>query len=83
MKKLLFLIIVAILFFGLVGCSAFDDKDCLRIHIRANSNEQIDQNVKYMVKDAVVEYLTPLLADATDKNVAKTVVLQNQKEKIL
>ena len=80
MKKLLFLIIVAILFFGLVGCSAFDDKDCLRIHIRANSNEQIDQNVKYVVKDAVVEYLTPLLANATDKNAAKNIVLKNQKE---
>ncbi|MBE5748229.1 MAG: stage II sporulation protein R [Clostridiales bacterium] len=77
MKKLIILLLIAILFFGMVGCSSFDDKDCLRIHIRANSNQQVDQNVKYMVKDAVVEYLSPLLADATDKNKAKQIVTAN------
>ena len=77
MKKLVILFLLAVLFFGLVGCSSFDDQDCFRIHIRANSNEQIDQNVKYMVKDAVVEFLTPLLADATDKNKAKQIVTAN------
>ena len=80
MKKLVILFLLAVLFFGLVGCSSFDDKDCLRIHIRANSNEQIDQNVKYMVKDAVVDFLTPLLADATDKNKAKQIVTENSKQ---
>ena len=34
----------------------------LRIHIRADSNSDADQNVKYKVKDAVVEFLTPYLA---------------------
>ncbi|MDE6182312.1 MAG: stage II sporulation protein R, partial [Eubacteriales bacterium] len=34
------------------------DTDYLRIHVRANSNEQIDQNVKYKVKDEVVRYIT-------------------------
>ncbi|MBQ8427894.1 MAG: stage II sporulation protein R [Clostridia bacterium] len=34
----------------------------LRIHIRANSNSQEDQTVKYKVRDAVVEYLTPYVA---------------------
>ncbi|MBR2372052.1 MAG: stage II sporulation protein R [Clostridia bacterium] len=80
MKKLIILFLIAVLFFGMVGCSSFDDKDCLRIHIRANSNEQIDQNVKYMVKDAVVEFLTPLLADATDKTKAKQIVVENSKQ---
>ncbi len=80
MKKLVILFLLAVLFFGLVGCSSFDDKDCLRIHIRANSNEQIDQKVKYMVKDAVVEFLTPLLADATDKNKAKQIVTANSEQ---
>ncbi|MBR2904165.1 MAG: stage II sporulation protein R, partial [Clostridia bacterium] len=28
----------------------------LRIHIRANSNSQRDQSVKYKVRDEVVEY---------------------------
>ena len=39
----------------------------LRIHIRADSNAQDDQAVKYAVRDKVVEYLTPLVAFYTDK----------------
>jgi stage II sporulation protein R len=34
-----------------------------RIHIRANSNQSADQNVKYKVKDEAVKYLTPYLAE--------------------
>ena len=71
MKKLLFILVIAILFFGLVGCSSADTNDCLRIHIRANSNSSDDQQIKYMVKDKVVEFLTPLLAIATNKQKAK------------
>ncbi|MBQ9715788.1 MAG: stage II sporulation protein R [Clostridia bacterium] len=77
MKKLIILFLIAVLFFGMVGCSDQNYKDCLRIHIRANSNEQIDQDVKYLVKDAVTNFLTPLLVDATDKQKAKQIVLQN------
>lgn len=40
-----------------------DDGDYLRIHIRANSNSVEDQNVKYKVKDSVVEYLTPYITE--------------------
>lgn len=35
----------------------------LRIHIRADSNENEAQAVKYYVRDALVEYLTPLVAN--------------------
>ena len=48
--------------------------DFLRIHIRANSNDTVDQNVKYQVKSAVVDYLTPYLANATTKKAAMEVV---------
>ena len=34
----------------------------LRIHIRANSNLEVDQLVKYKIKDAIVEVLTPHVA---------------------
>ena len=71
---------VVILFFGLVGCSSVENKECLRIHIRANSNSAQDQQIKYLIKDKVVEFLTPLLVEATDKQKAKQIVLQNQKE---
>ena len=41
--------------------------DYLRIHIRADSNEIGAQNVKYYVRDRVVEYLTPLVANYQTK----------------
>ena len=44
------------------------------IHIRANSNAQADQTVKYAVKEAAVAYLTPLLAACeTRADVVKTI----------
>ena len=38
------------------------EADYLRIHVRANSNEQLDQSVKYIVKDEVVKFITPYAA---------------------
>ncbi|MBQ8429309.1 MAG: stage II sporulation protein R [Clostridia bacterium] len=42
----------------------------LRIHIRADSNEESAQAVKYRVRDKVVEYLTPLVAEYQTKTEA-------------
>lgn len=39
----------------------------LRIHIRADSNDAEAQEVKYYVRDAVVSYLTPLVANYQTK----------------
>lgn len=39
----------------------------LRIHIRANSNSEEDQSVKYLIKDAVVSYATPYVAEMHSK----------------
>lgn len=39
----------------------------LRIHIRADSNDSSAQAVKYLVRDGVVEYLTPLVASYETK----------------
>ena len=46
------------------------ERDFLRIHIRADSNESADQAVKYRVRDSVVEYLAPIVADCLDKDTA-------------
>lgn len=46
----------------------------LRIHIRANSNDEIDQCVKYEVKDELVKFLTPILAEANSKSEAINLV---------
>lgn len=75
-KKIAVLCVLLIcLCFAACACAPGSGNDCLRIHIRANSNSQTDQKVKYLVKDAVVEYLTPLLASADTKDKAKAVVL--------
>ena len=39
------------------------DERYLRIHIRADSNEPQAQAVKYYVRDEIVAYLTPLVAE--------------------
>lgn len=49
----------------------------LRVHIRANSNDDVDQNVKYKVKERVVDYLTPILADAVTFDVAYDILQDN------
>lgn len=54
--------------------TAAADTDYLRIHVRANSNEDIDQSVKYLVKDEVVKYITPYAAQCTDKETAMQVI---------
>ncbi|MEG2014269.1 MAG: stage II sporulation protein R [Clostridia bacterium] len=80
MKKIV--VIVLCLFTVVMGILLFPqratlDEDCLRIHIRANSNSTDDQNIKYVVKDVVVDYLTPLLSEAKTKSEAKRIVLSN------
>ena len=46
----------------------------LRIHVRANSNSEYDQSIKYAVKDEVVEFITPYVAQCTDKDRAMQVI---------
>ena len=53
------------------------ETEYLRIHIRANSNSAEDQRVKYLVKDAVVEALIPLLSEAGTKAEAKEIGEKN------
>lgn len=53
------------------------NSEYLRIHIRANSNSVIDQNIKYEIKDAVVDSLIPLLANCTTKKDAYSTLSQN------
>ena len=51
--------------------------DYLRLHIRANSNNNIDQNVKYEIKDVLVEFLTPKLCNVKSKTEAIQIVEEN------
>lgn len=49
----------------------------LRVHIRADSNLEKDQTVKYLVKDGIVNFLTPLLASASSKEQAESIISEN------
>ena len=49
----------------------------LRIHIRANSNNLNDQEVKYEVKDEIVKVLTPILSEVKTKEEATSVISEN------
>ena len=60
-----------------LGC-AKTKAEYLRIHIRANSNLITDQNVKYEIRDAVVEYLTPIIKTAHSKEDAILKIRSNE-----
>ncbi len=70
-------IVLICIFCPLKSQTAKVENEYLRIHIRANSNSQIDQNIKYKVKDGVVDALIPLLADIDDFQEAKKVMTEN------
>lgn len=76
MKKV---IVVFVLFVGVVCVGLCIPKkeynyDYLRLHIRANSNSEIDQNVKYEIKNVVVEFLSPYLCNVESKEKAVEIV---------
>lgn len=77
MKKfiwcLLAMLVVIVLAFSLPK-SKVDEYDYLRIHIRANSNSSVDQNIKYQIKDKMVEYLTPKLCSVKTKQQAIDII---------
>ena len=52
--------------------------DYLRIHIRANSNSVLDQEIKYQIKDKFVEYLTPKVAFCNSKADVEKMILQEK-----
>lgn len=79
MKKstVVVLLIAAILgiVFALGGNTKQTDRgEYLRIHIRADSNREEDQAVKYQVRDKIVSYLTPVVAVCETKESAIEVI---------
>ena len=70
-------LIVAIIILSVTGLylsNGTPKEEYLRIHVRADSNLENDQAVKYKVKDAVVEYLTPYIAECDTKKKAQTLL---------
>ncbi|MBQ9103566.1 MAG: stage II sporulation protein R [Clostridia bacterium] len=82
MKKLcITLVSLAIILLAGLGVSINSNQvktEYLRIHIRANSNSDDDQAVKYKIKTAVIEYLTPFISECNTKQKAKQVFLEQE-----
>ncbi len=87
MKKIciifLLSIIISVTAFGAVFTKTEPDVstgEYLRIHIRADSNAESAQAVKYQVRDELVAYLTPLVAEYGSRDEALTGVAQRLAE---
>lgn len=77
MKKLIVLgvlLVAVICTFCLVN---HKEEDYLRIHIRANSNSEYDQQIKYQVKDTVVSALKPIVDSIQSKDDMINILNQN------
>jgi len=85
MKKviaLLFCVVgIAIIVLGLPQQSGKSESGFLRLHIRANSNSAADQDIKFEVRQEIVNELTPIFADITSRRVAME-ILQNNMARI-
>lgn len=64
---------------GLANTNSNYHTEYLRIHIRANSNLDCDQNIKYEIKDSIVEYLTPIIANCNTKKDFENKLSENLK----
>lgn len=71
--------LILIFSFGSFNVPSEAETEYLRIHIRANSNSDIDQSVKYAIKDKVVDALVPVLADCKSKEDAEKALKANFK----
>ena len=79
-----FVLIALILLMGAIAlfCTANADMGggnaaYLRVHIRADSNEAAAQSVKYRVRDEVVAFLTPVVAECETKAEAMEKIREN------
>lgn len=59
------------------GGNIASQEDFMRIHVTANSSSIQDKDIKYIVKDAVVEFLIPELAFAETKLQAGEIIAKN------
>lgn len=70
-------LIIAGIYAVKVSNKASDEETYLRIHIRANSNDAVDQSVKYKVKESIVDFMTPKLEGVKTKAEAMEILKVN------
>ncbi len=82
MKKIIFIVGIFVL---IVLClnllpKTETENSYLRLHIKSNSNLEIDQNVKFEIKDNILNFLTPLFCNVNNKDEAILVFNKNKGE---
>ena len=86
LKMILILTFLLILYTGLCAISyattASSDiaNSLFRLHVIANSDSDTDQNLKYKVRDALLEYMNNICKDCSSKNEAIELVELHQNE---
>ena len=75
MKKLIIFILCIFSICLFSSCNIRDD--VVRIHIRANSNLAMDQEVKLKVRDKIIYTITPLIAECENSSDVKNVLSTN------
>ena len=85
-SKVKMVIILTILFFAYTTICAISyandvstdiANSVFRLHVIANSDSDIDQNLKYIVRDNLLEYMNTLCANCSSKEEAITVANEN------
>lgn len=82
LTKLTVLTVCAFLFLCVLPVHSEDviyDKS-LRLHVIANSDVEVDQEVKLKVRDGVLEYLAPFLSDVDTREDARRTVEEKARE---
>jgi len=86
-KKVKYAFILIILLFIYISICAFAyanaistslEDSVFRLHVLANSDSQEDQNLKYKVRDALIEYMNSLCKDVTSKQEAILIAEENK-----
>ena len=82
--KIIVMALVVVFCVGMVGVVAYAERtvqglsdNLIRLHIIANSDTEIDQDVKLQVRDAVLGYLTGKL-DLSNSTEASTAIIQKE-----
>ena len=71
------ILIIVLSVFAVYSATPETHVEYLRIHVRADSNNESDQRVKYFVKDKVVEFLTPIVSECNTKADAEKTISAN------
>ena len=89
MKKIFTILVAITVIFSLILLGSKDmeictselncqPQDMLRIHIRANSNSEEDQSLKYQIKDLLLEYVSEDILKLTTKGEIEEYFISNK-----